>query len=78
MTSGEGWTIADAIRWLDPPITADRLALLIKAHKIKPTGHRRPPPGSTGGRPAPVYDPQTLIDLHADNLRWIVADEIIK
>jgi hypothetical protein len=74
-TPEPGWTLADAVTWLDPKPTVKQLELLVRANGIRPSGTRKPRPGSPGGRPAPVYPIDVLIDLHAANVRWIVEGE---
>ena len=73
--AADGWTIAEACDWLEPAISPDSLAGLVKANRIQPIAYRKPPPGSAGGRPAPVYPIQVLIDVHAANERWLVEAE---
>ena len=71
----DGWTLAEAVQWLDPPITTGKLGELVHVAELTPVTWRKPSPGSKGGRPAPVYSIQALIDLHADHIRWLVRKE---
>lgn len=61
----DGWTIQEAAELLDPPMTADEVRALIIAARIQPIGRRRRAPGSAGGRPPHIYDPEMLLKAHA-------------
>jgi hypothetical protein len=57
---GAELTIREAADWLDPPLSADSLAAIVRALGIKPAGKRV----VDTGRPPLTYDAQLLIDLH--------------
>lgn len=74
-TGVAGWTLNDAATWLDPPISAETLGLLVRAARLNPIGNRRPPRGSNGGRPAAVYEIRELQELHAAFVPWLLRGE---
>jgi hypothetical protein len=66
-------TLAEAAAFLDPPVTARQLTLIVAAlPKIEPVGVRSRLPGSAGGRPPPTYDADTIIDLHSAVAKWLL------
>jgi len=54
-------TVAELAGWLDPPWHEDRLRLLIRALRIRPSGTVP----SHGGRPIDTYDVGMVQRLHA-------------
>jgi hypothetical protein len=58
--AGAELTIREAADWLDPPISADALTVIVRALGIKPAGKRH----AAVGRPPLTYDASLLIDLH--------------
>lgn len=66
------WTAEDAANLLDPPLTIEEVRALIRATRLTPVGTRR-----TGrrGRPAEIYDSDTLLRAHAAVVPFLVEKE---
>lgn len=55
-------TITEAVAAFDPPVSEDRLRLLVRAMAVQPCGQRR---NGHAGRPEATYDARVLMKLHA-------------
>ena len=68
-------TIREAATWLDPPITEEQIAALIRVAGVKSTGQRR-----TGkrGRPELTYDAAELMRLHRAIMEWLLCGTCIR
>jgi hypothetical protein len=55
-------TILEAQEWLDPPLSAFQLRMLVRIAGLQPTSHRRT---GRAGRPFPAYPAVALMQLHA-------------
>ncbi len=64
------WTLEDAARLLDPPMTVEELRHLVHAARLQPVAARR-----TGrrGRPAPAYDSAQIMRAHAALAPFLVG-----
>jgi hypothetical protein len=62
MSAGMGWTIAEAVEWLDPPLADAEVRALVLLFAVPVLGQRR----SNGrGRPVPEYDQPAIMRAHA-------------
>lgn len=61
-------TVEEAVKYLDPPVTAEVLRKLIDVTGLQAEGKRR---RSGPGRPALTYSLQKLARLHAANIPLI-------
>jgi hypothetical protein len=57
-----GWTIAEAVEWLDPSFGEDEVRALVLLFAVPVLGQRR---GHGRGRPVPEYDQPAILRAHA-------------
>jgi hypothetical protein len=60
MSAGMGWTIAEAVEWLDPPLNDAEARALVLLFAVPVRGQRR-----GRGRPVPEYDQPAILRAHA-------------
>ena len=66
------FTIEEACRVLDPPMTPRQLRDVIRTASLKPVGHRIAGRGSgQRGRPHATYDSAQIMQLHAALTPWL-------
>jgi hypothetical protein len=55
-----GWTVREAVQWLDPPLGEDEVRALVLLFAVPVLGDRR-----GRGRPVPEYDQPAILRAHA-------------
>jgi hypothetical protein len=55
-----GWTVAEAVEWLDPPLADAEVRALVLLFAVPVLGQRR-----GRGRPVPEYDQPAILRAHA-------------